>query len=335
MVTPVWTASLRFPPWSVGCCASAELPTRRKMRYSPVFCRATVLRAVGLSIARCSSEETTTMNFIRISFTASLIALAAGLVACREKALTAEEGRTATEESALSSQAESLTASSVELSVETGFTAGEAVEDAAKRIQTFVTSQLPCAEVNRNGGKLSIEYGKKSGSCSYNGQTYSGSHTIAVDRVETGVVVVSHTWVGFKNQTVQVDGTATVTWNFNDKTRRVQHEANWTRLSDGRTGKGTGDRTQQPLAGGLKEGIRIDGTRSWEGASGRWDLAINGVELRWQDPVPQSGSYSLDTPFDKSVTLAFARKDASTITVTVTGPRRTFTYNVRSTGAVE
>ena len=31
------------------------------------------------------------------------------------------------------------------------------------------------------------------------------------------------------------------------------------------------------------------------------------VEMRWVDPVPESGTYTLDTPSDKRITLDFER----------------------------
>jgi hypothetical protein len=86
------------------------------------------------------------------------------------------------------------------------------------------------------------------------------------------------------------------------------------------------------LSGGLLEGIKVRGTREWSGNAGTWDLAINDVEMRWVDPVPQSGSYVLRTPAGRSATLSFARKDATAITVTVESGDKKFSFDVRSTG---
>jgi hypothetical protein len=103
-------------------------------------------------------------------------------------------------------------------------------------------------------------------------------------------------------------------------------------LADGRTGHGTGDRTQRPLAGGIEEGIEDDGSLSWQGQAGKWDLAINDVEWRWQDPVPEKGSYHLATPKGKSLTLSFARVDDDTIHVTVSSGSKTFGFDVNKIG---
>ena len=87
-------------------------------------------------------------------------------------------------------------------------------------------------------------------------------------------------------------------------------------------GVGEGDRVQKPLAGGIAEGFMVDGSRSWTGHMGRtWDLAIDSVEMRWADPVPQAGSYTLESPEGKTLSLSFSRIDSDSIEVTVTGPR--------------
>ena len=112
------------------------------------------------------------------------------------------------------------------------------------------------------------------------------------------------------------------------------HDLTWTRLSDGRTGHGSGDRTQRPLDGGLVEGFEVDGSRTWEGKRGRWDLDIDHVEMRWADPVPQAGSLVLQTPFDKTVTLEFERIDANTIGVSASAGNRSIELKVGKLGAV-
>jgi hypothetical protein len=52
--------------------------------------------------------------------------------------------------------------------------------------------------------------------------------------------------------------------------------------------------------------------------------------MRWVDAVPQAGRYQLDTPFDKRVTLSFERAGATTINVTVAGPRKSFDFDVKT-----
>lgn len=263
-----------------------------------------------------------------------VLTLGVGLVVggCQFQRLTASEAREALEESSLAQQASALTSASVEVS--TNFTIGDAVENAAEEVRSFVQSQLPCAGITLSGATLSIVYGENPGSCTFNGHHFSGSHTITVVRNEMGEVLVQHVWDGFSNGVLEIDGHADVTWDFDDRQRRVEHEVTWTRLSDGRMGVGSGSRAQSPLAGGLAEGIQIDGERAWEGDAGRWSLDIDGVQMRWQDPVPQAGRYQLDTPFDKSLTVSFKRRDATSISVTVEGPRRSFTFHVNQLGLV-
>jgi hypothetical protein len=147
--------------------------------------------------------------------------------------------------------------------------------------------------------------------------------------------LVQHTWTGFSNGLVTLNGNADVTWNFDQQSRRVVHTAEWTRSSDGFKVTGSGDRTQTVLADGILEGIQIDGSRSWTSSRGTWDLAIDGVQMRWIDPVPQAGSYSLTTPREKTLSLSFARVDEDTIQVTVANGSKKFSFNVTKLGSVE
>jgi hypothetical protein len=57
--------------------------------------------------------------------------------------------------------------------------------------------------------------------------------------------------------------------------------------------------------------------------------------MRWTDPVPQAGSYTLTTPFEKSVSMSFGRVDDDTIRVTVAGPKREFSFTVSKLGAIK
>lgn len=244
--------------------------------------------------------------------------------------LTLEEAKQVLEETKLVSQTSALTSSSVEIS--TNFTIGDAVQQAAEELRDFIQSQLPCAEITVTGATLTIDYGANPGNCKHNGHTFSGSHSITIERNQESGVQVEHIWTDFSNQVVELDGTATVTWDFSDRTRQVVHANNWTRLSDGRTGEGSGDRIQEALEAGILSGFRVDGERTWIGEGGEWNLDIDNVEMRWIDAVPQSGSYKLDAPFDKSVTVRFTRISDTQIEVTIEGPRNSFDFKVNTLG---
>lgn len=263
----------------------------------------------------------------------ALLAVPFALSACpKDQELTAAQAQESLQQASDSSQAENLAAASIDIS--TNFTIGGAVEQAASDLKAFIASQLPCAELSLAGATLSVEYGVNPGNCTYHGHTFSGSSTVTVSKNAMDDVEVDHTFTALSNGVVQLDGTAHVAWSSASQTRHVVHDFKWTHLASHRTGEGTGDRTQAPLAGGISEGIRVDGTRSWTGASGAWDLSIDGVEMRWADPVPQAGTYSLSTPYDKSVSLTFLRVDADTIAVTVSGPKHQFSFDVSKTGDV-
>ena len=98
------------------------------------------------------------------------------------RGLTLEEARTAVEEITLTSQASALTSNSVEIG--TNFTIGDAVQQAAEDLRAFIESQLPCASVTLVDATLTIEYGALEGSCTYNGHTFSGTHSVTVERNE-------------------------------------------------------------------------------------------------------------------------------------------------------
>jgi hypothetical protein len=246
--------------------------------------------------------------------------------------LTLAEASQAVEESTLDSQAEALTGSVVEIS--TNFTIGQGVEAALDELRAYYASQLPCAKITATAGKFEVEYGANPGkNCTYKGQTYSGKHSVAVERNDDEVLV-HHVWTNLSNQRFSVTGTADVTWSKSDASRHVVHNATWTRLSDGRQGQGAGDVTMRALSGGLAEGITIDGDRSWTGQRGEWTLDINQVEARWADPVPQAGSYVITNPAGKKLTLTFERVDGDTIRVDVDGARNDFHFNVNSAGDV-
>jgi hypothetical protein len=256
------------------------------------------------------------------------------VAACNQGALTREEAVDALEESSLDSQASALTAAPVEIS--TSFTIGSAVEHAATELRNFLVAEIPCAKITVEGATVTTEWGAAGGGCTYRGMTYSGTSSVTVQRTDAATVEVDHTWSNLSNGKVKVSGTAHVTWSATEHSRHIVHQATWTRLSDGRTGTGSGDRTQTLLdpAQGISGGIQINGNRHWSGRAGEWDLAITGVEVRLQDPVPQAGSYHLTTPNDKSLTLSFSRQSAEVIRVTLSGPKHDFSFDVRSTGAI-
>jgi hypothetical protein len=262
-----------------------------------------------------------------------LLVLPLVLSACPKKGeLTAAEAQESVQQASASSQAEGLASASVDIS--THFTIGGALENAATELKAFYASELPCAAITLAGATLSVEYGVKSGNCTYHGHTFSGQSSITVTKNEMNEVIVDHVWTGLSNGIIQVDGTAHVVWNFNDKTRHIDHDLKWVELRTERSGEGSGNRTEAALAGGITEGIQIDGSRTWQGERGTWDLAIDGVQMRWADPVPQAGTYSLSTPYDKTVTMTFSRIDTDTIKVTVAGPKHDFSFNVSKAGDI-
>ncbi|WP_394823146.1 hypothetical protein [Pendulispora albinea] len=263
-----------------------------------------------------------------------LFALSLTSSACAKKGndepLSQSEALEVVEEASLSSQASSLSSASIDIS--TNFTIGGAVEKAAGELRAFVGSQLPCADTTLIGDALSIVYGAKGGNCTYRGHVFSGKTQVKITRNDSGNVIVDHTWTDFSNGKIKLNGTAEVTWNLQNPSRRVIHHLVWTRLSDGRTGTGTGDRTDAPLDGDITRGVVENGNLGWEALHGRWDLHIQGLEMRWSDPVPQAGTLILETPKDQSVTITYARVDADSIKVMAVCNGRSFSFTVNALG---
>ena len=249
-----------------------------------------------------------------------------------DEALTGEEALEALGEIALSNSALTLTSGTVEIS--TNFTIGQGVEAAAEELKVFIETQLPCAEVTLTGSTLTVEYGALPGTCYYHGRTYSGVHAVTVSSAAEGDLVVDHSWTSLSDGTIEVSGTAHVTWSTAASSRTVEHDLTWTRISDGIQRQGTGDRVHTPLAEGILVGIEENGVRSWISDKGSWDLSIEDLEMRWQDPVPQLGSLGLETPSGKSLNMEFERVDEDTIKVTVTSGGASFDFNVSSWGKV-
>ncbi len=278
------------------------------------------------------------MTRTAICTVALLVLAAAG--GCKDEALTAREALQALEEVALSSQAETSSGGTIEIA--TNFTIGAAVEAAAEELREFVSSQLPCAEITLDGAQLTIEYGAHPLlECEYHGQTWEGTHAIEVVSAADGMLAVHHEWTDLANERVSVSGAADVTWSSAEGSRYVEHELDWTRLSDGFAVTGSGERTQRAHPEGLAVGLRVEGGREWTSERGDWSLAIQDVQLRWIDPVPEQGRYVLTTPFKgpaetlKTATVRFERINEDTIRVTIESGDKSFAFDVSKYGAID
>lgn len=266
---------------------------------------------------------------------ASPLALSFLLFACPEpsESVSAGDAQVALEQAALSAQADSLLSDTVELS--THFNIGQSLENAAEQLKDYISSQLPCASITRDRTTLAISYGAQSGgSCSYHGHSVSGEHTLQVMRNADNEVSVHHQWNELSDGHLSISGDADVTWSRTARSRHVLHELTYRVLDgreQGRTGTGRGDRTQTSIDGG----VRFEGERSWDGEQGHFALDIDAVEMRFVDPVPQSGTYSLTTPSGATLTLVFSRRDADSIGVEVRSAERSFAFVVKSSGKIE
>lgn len=267
------------------------------------------------------------MRHLALVALAALTALA--LPACQEQELTRAEASTAISEAALEGEAASVISTPVEIS--TNFTIGKALKDAATELRGHIAANLPCANVSIVDNTVTTVWGTTAG-CSYKGVSLTGTSKVTIEKNDDGSVQVDHEWIDMSNGRVKVSGTANVTWSKANASRHVVHDLTWTRLRDGKVGRGTGDRTQRLLnpSEGVAGGIGIDGNRTWTTTNKKWNLAITGVELRLIDPVPYDGKYTLTNPEGKILTVEFTRRSETEIVIEVGNGKRSFSFVVKT-----
>lgn len=245
--------------------------------------------------------------------------------------MSAGDAQAALEGSTVTAQADTLVSDTVEIG--THFDIGSGLENAAAQIQAAIQAELPCADITRDGSALTINYGANPGDCSYHGHQVTGEHWIRVMRNADNEVTVHHEWQGLSDGRLAIDGEADVSWSRTANRRHVLHDLSYQVVSgrdQGRTGTGSGDRTQTAIDGG----VRVDGERIWDSADGHYVLDLEDVEMRFIDPVPQAGTYRLTTPSDEALTLVFRRIDTDSIRVMVESPVNSFAFVVNSDGSV-
>jgi len=242
------------------------------------------------------------------------------------------EMREALDEVVLAGQA--LAVENEIIEVTTDFTLGEAAQAIAEHLRAALESQIPCSTITVQDRTLTLDFGGLDDTCVFHGQTFAGVITLEIsyDAV-AGTAVVEHDYRDLSNGVVTLNGTKTVTWD--EQSRHVVSDLMVDR--DGQTVHHTSDRVMTLLDpdAGLAGGIVIDGQHNWDNAKGPWALDVDAVELRWVDPVPQAGRYTLETPKQKLITLDFKRVDADTIAVTLASGSRERVLHVTRSGKVQ
>lgn len=220
------------------------------------------------------------------------------------------------------------------LEITTDFTLGEAAQTIANNLRDALESQIPCSTITVQDNTVTMDFGGLDDTCVYNGQTFAGiiALEITYDAIGHKAVVV-HDYQALTNGVLTMTGTKTVTWD--EASRHVVSDLMVER--DGKTVHSTSDRVMTLLdpAAGLAGGIVINGGHHWDNDKGPWDLGVDGVEIRWVDPVPQAGLYTLDTPKGKTIDLGFARIDEDTIAVTLSSGDRELVFHVKRSGQIQ
>ena len=247
-----------------------------------------------------------------------------------EQPASRSEMRSAVAEVAILGEGEGTQTDIFELT--TSFTLGKGAQAVAEEVRDFVRSQVECSEVLVEPGKLTIDFGDLSDNCVYRGRTYAGVVTVSFAE-EDGKWVVTHTYEGVTGGRTTLDGTATVTWDGNE--RHIVTDLDF--VTDRGEVNVNGDRVQTFSAceGAAAVCVTVEGSRDWTGPRGTWETDIIGVQARSIDPVPEAGKYVITTPDEKIVELAFERIDEDTIEVSVEGGRRPFVFHVTASGEIE
>jgi hypothetical protein len=237
-----------------------------------------------------------------------------------------------------SSSGDQATQDVVEIS--TDFTIGAALEDAAASVGEFWDSQVPCTTVTVEGATATVDYGTLADNCVYQGQTYAGVNTITVSATTVPELIVDHTWTGFTNGSVTVDGAATATWDGSDDSRTVVTEHTFTLADDPDSPVDVvGEHVTRPLEADVpwwQSGFVLDGERAWTQDGEDWSLTMEGLELRLLDPCPQAGVIETTAPTGRSLVITYERVDDDTISATLSGMRgEDRVYHVSRLGAVE
>jgi hypothetical protein len=259
---------------------------------------------------------------------AALVSMAL-LTGCELDFLASQETQDALDETMADSESIAFTAAASELGAI--FTTGQTAEASALQLHDLMSSQLGCAGLTLDQTTLSVEYA----SCNFQPNVFAGTHTVHIEEDSPGNMRVTHQWNKLTNGNIEVNGTATVTWTADDPVHHVIDDYTWLRLKDGRTGVGGGDRRQAALEGrSVFDGLHVDGTRSWEGKDGHWDLKMENIQIRWVDPVPFTGLWILETPKGRNVSFEFVRLDADNIGVNVVSGQFDLALNVDKMGFV-
>jgi hypothetical protein len=252
----------------------------------------------------------------------ALAALAAVTGCTTSDEMTGLEALQALQEVGSSDRGERAVAEPIEVS--TDVTIGDAIESAAQTIADFWESQADCTTVTVEGNVATIDYGGLDDPCEFNGRTYAGVNTVAVESTAAGALEVAHTWSGFTDGEVTVDGGALVTWSGEDLTRTVATDHTWTDEASGEVVEVWGEHVQGKLDESQSvwdSGFTMDGAREWLSDSGQWLLDMSDLELRMVDPAPQAGSLTVTNPDGKDLSVTYERYDEDTIQATLSGLR--------------
>jgi hypothetical protein len=223
------------------------------------------------------------------------------------------------------------------IEITTTFSIGAGIAEIRQHIAEVVATCAQASVVQGQGDTLVLDFGPANAPCNYQGRNYAGKVELSVQRTAERISV-RHEYLDLTNGTVTINGVKTVDWSESASGEVVRHVVStigW----DGPRGH-VDHRSERTLTfhewhGGPTQTLRIDGESDWQRGDDAWHMAMDQVEFRLIDPVPQAGSVTLINPADKEATLTFVRLDENTIEVQMSGGRRgDRTFHVTSAGTV-
>lgn len=282
-----------------------------------------------------------------------LLSVVASLVACD---LGQSDEQAAYQESMMSSQARQVVDDTVAF-----HQPGRPLDplQLAADMEAFVASGSDCATIYSEGADISVDFGEEG--CEYMGRTFTGAVSVTFTEGDAS----SEAAISFDSLSdgiVTLDGfaDAILSDSFRDihAELQVSHEAGEGCMGgeegerpaedEGPPPEGEGmerppappsefsvvaDRYERPIDGSFDNGVSVEGSQVMSAEQGDASITESGVEILTGEVVPQAGTVVHDGPMG-AATMSFSRVDASTIEVSVDGPRGQESFQVdAATGA--
>lgn len=249
-----------------------------------------------------------------------ILALAAlGALGCEEGLLTRDEARAALNEASLSTQIHGL----VTVVASSGREVGAGTrEETAQALHTWWSTEVLCGTAGVEGTTVTVLFDE--GGCPWLDRTWTGQLSLEVTSSSGTERSMSVLFTDVGTGLLVVSGTMESQWDLAQDQGTISHSLVWSDGNNGRVGEGE---TSLTFAedGAVAE---IEGLRTWDGDTGAWSLTLDKAHIRGADPVPETGTYTVESPLTESLVLAFERASDRELEVAISGPGHTYHFTV-------